>query len=185
MRVFSLIRTLPVALLLVFALSYSVPVRNAAAPLFDWGRVVEQMGARLHALYPNVPKRTAAQIVQVTHELAAQKRLDPCIVLGVIAKESSFRPSVISNQDYGLMQVNVRYHPDEVKRVGGASRLLELRSNIDAGTNVLSKYRARSGSEQEMLNRYHGLGKSQTYSRTVLRHASVMERHGICQQSNA
>jgi len=137
------------------------------------------MAGRLKALYP-ASEDHGPEIVRVVHEESRRHRLDPCLVMGVIARESSFRPAARNRRDTGLMQVNVDWHPELVARAGGRQALLDPVRNVRAGTELLAHYRSRSRSDHEALQRYHGLGKRSGYVQWVQAESRRLHAAGTC-----
>jgi len=137
------------------------------------------MAERLTELYP-ASRGQAVRIARIVHAEADRHGLDPCLVMGVIARESSFRTQARNQRDLGLMQVNTRWHADRVARLGGPQALLDIDLNVRAGTEVLAHYRGISRSDAEALQRYHGLGKRNGYVARVLASADRFRAAGAC-----
>ena len=117
-----------------------------------------------------VPPARARQIAKVAFRVSREHRLDPYLVLAVIAVESSFRPHVVNRYGgaYGLMQIAVRVHERRVAAVGGRRRLFRIAPNIRIGVALLAQYGARVRSQvRHALWRYSG-GEF-GYARKVLR----------------
>jgi soluble lytic murein transglycosylase-like protein len=148
------------------------PVITGTAPSYD------AMASRLVAMYP-ASRGHAASIVRSVHEASDRHRLDPCLVMGVIAKESSFDPGARNRRDLGLMQVNQDFHPDLVARAGGPARMLEPERNVRAGTELLARYRG-DGDDRHALRRYHGLSKRNDYVQRVQTLARDLRSGGAC-----
>lgn len=167
------------AALLAVTLAWTLPA-DGPAPAHDGAaRSLDRMAERLASVYPASGPH-ALRIVRAVHVEADRHRLDPCTVMGVIARESSFRPKVRNDRDLGLMQVNSRWHADRVARAGGPGAMLTVEDNVRAGTEVLAHYRARSSGEREALQRYHGLGKRNDYVDRVLAEAQRLRAAGAC-----
>jgi soluble lytic murein transglycosylase-like protein len=137
------------------------------------------MADGLKRLYPGAGP-LAADIVRTVHEEADRHRLDPCLVMGVIAHESSFRHDARNRRDLGLMQVNLDWHRELVARIGGERAMLEPKRNLRAGIAVLAHYRTLSRSDAEALGRYHGLGKHNGYAPRVQVEAQRLQTAGAC-----
>lgn len=155
---------------------------TAHSPRTETGATVpsyETMAERLVQLYP-VSRTHAARIVRTVHVEADRHRLDPCLVMGVIARESSFRPQARNRRDLGLMQLNQDWHPDLVARAGGAAALLEPEQNVRAGTELLARYRRLATDDAAALQRYHGLGKRNDYVQRVQSSARRLLAAGTC-----
>jgi soluble lytic murein transglycosylase-like protein len=90
--------------------------------------------------------------------LAGQaSRIDPMLVLAVIAVESRFNP--IAESDYGargLMQVVARFHFDKLPSTAGERALLDPWTNIDVGTRILREYMDRTPDLESALQLYGG-----------------------------
>jgi soluble lytic murein transglycosylase-like protein len=144
----------------------------------------DTMAAGLRRLYPAAGPK-AADLVRTVHEEADRHRLDACIVMGVIARESSFRHDARNRRDLGLMQVNQDWHRDLVASAGGAKGMLEPQRNVRAGIAVLARYRTQSRSDLEALERYNGLGKRNGYAQRVLVEAQRLQAAGACMADEA
>jgi hypothetical protein len=85
------------------------------------------------------------------------RRLDPTLILAIMAVESSFNPfaqSPVGAQ--GLMQVMTRVHDDKYEAFGGTHAAFDPVSNLRVGVQVLKECIARAGSLQEGLRYYVG-----------------------------
>lgn len=124
-----------------------------------------------------VPAVRARQITKVAFRVSRAHRVDPYLVLAVIAVESSFRPTVVNRHGaaYGLMQIAVRVHTRRVAAAGGRARLFLIRPNIRIGVALLVQYGARLQSGvRHALWRYSG--GEYGYARRVLRLSAVLQR---------
>ncbi len=124
-----------------------------------------------------VPAERARQIAKVAFRVSREHRVDPYLVLAVIAVESSFRPHVVNHHGaaYGLMQIAVHVHERRVEAVGGRERLFLIRPNIRIGVALLVQYGARVRSRvRHALWRYSG--GEYGYARKVLRLTAVLQR---------
>jgi soluble lytic murein transglycosylase-like protein len=78
-------------------------------------------------------KQSAADIAALVTEIATAQKIDPLLVLAIIATESAFRTDAISpGNAQGLMQLM----PETARRFG-ARNLLDPAENIAAGTRYL------------------------------------------------
>ena len=124
-----------------------------------------------------VPAERARQIAKVAFRVSREHRVDPYLVLAVIAVESSFRPHVVNHHGaaYGLMQIAVHVHERRVEAVGGRERLFLIRPNIRIGVALLVQYGARVRSRvRHALWRYSG--GEYGYARKVLRLTAELQR---------
>lgn len=138
-----------------------------------------EMGDRLAAIYPASGSH-AVRIVRAVHAAADRHGLEPCLVMGVIARESAFDPEARRRGDVGLMQLNLAWHPDLVARAGGERGLTDPERNVSAGTELLARYRRLAGDEVGALRRYHGLGKRNDYAERVRASARHLAAAGAC-----
>ena len=106
--------------------------------------------------YRVAPEPVAALVAEA-YEVGAASRIDPKLVLAVMAIESSFNPfaqSPVGAQ--GLMQVMTRVHSDKYEHFGGQYAAFDPKSNLRVGVKVLQEYIARAGSVEAGLRRYVG-----------------------------
>ncbi|MGA1660242.1 MAG: transglycosylase SLT domain-containing protein [Burkholderiaceae bacterium] len=112
------------------------------------------------------------QIVQHAFESGSQFRVDPYLVLAVIAVESRFNPVAESSVGaMGLMQVMPQVHRERFQRHGGTDAALNPWANIDVGAGILREYLDRYKTIEAALSAYVGMGPAgQTqYPEKVLR----------------
>lgn len=66
--------------------------------------------------------------------------IDPALVIAMIAKESSYRPSVMGDggKSYGLMQIQARYNQERMARLE-CPNLLDPYQNVSVGIDILSE----------------------------------------------
>ena len=99
----------------------------------------------------------AAGFVATAYRAADQHRLDPLLILAVMAIESRYNPvaeSVMGAR--GLMQVIAKYHPEKLEAHGGEQALLEPDINIQVGAQILREYLRRFGDTETALQMYAG-----------------------------
>ena len=137
---------------------------------FDMGKMVSSITAKF-----GTSPQTARQIVTSSHEEARKRKLDPVLVLSMIAAESSFNPRAVSHAGaVGLMLAIPRWHGDKMKSLGISHKhLYNIKENIMLGTAILREYLNLSGGNTKgALQRYNGAvnDKSQRYSNKVLKH---------------
>lgn len=105
--------------------------------------------------------RVAASAIEpmVMAALAAgeRSRVDPMLIVAVMAVESGFNPIAESPMGaQGLMQVIPRFHQDKLGAVSDNRSLLDPVVNIHVGTLVLKEYIRSSGSLEAGLQQYAG-----------------------------
>jgi soluble lytic murein transglycosylase-like protein len=104
-----------------------------------------------------VAGRLVDRFVHYAFRTAREYRVDPHLVLAVIAVESSFdyqAASVAGAQ--GLMQVLTRVHASKFEPFGGVDAAWEPLANIRVGTRILSEYIDRYGDVATGLKAYVG-----------------------------
>lgn len=98
-------------------------------------------------------------LVSAAYLTAKEIKLDPLLILSVIAIESRFNPfaeSPVGAQ--GLMQVMSKVHRDKFEDHGGVKAALNPVANIKVGALILKEYVQRTGSVEAGLKLYVGAG---------------------------
>lgn len=117
---------------------------------------IEQLSSYLSRKY-KIADTAATTLIQGALHAAKEQKIDPFLILAVIAVESSFNPFAQSTMGaQGLMQVMTKVHEDKFERFGGASQALHPVANIRVGAEILAEYVQRGGSVQEGLKMYVG-----------------------------
>jgi len=104
-----------------------------------------------------VAEQAITGIVSSAYRAGAEHRVDPLLILAVVAVESRFNPvaeSVFGAK--GLMQVLPKYHREKLSEHGGETALLKPEVNIQVGTQILREYLRRSGETEGALQMYLG-----------------------------
>jgi hypothetical protein len=107
----------------------------------------------------------ANMLVSTAYMTASEIKLDPLLILAVMAIESGLNPfaeSPVGAQ--GLMQVMSKVHHDKFQKVGGAQAALNPVANIRVGAQILKDYVTRGGSIEAGLKTYVGAGAFETDS---------------------
>ncbi|GAC1327042.1 MAG: hypothetical protein NVSMB28_23610 [Collimonas sp.] len=95
--------------------------------------------------------------VTTAYKTARETKLDPLLILAVMAIESGFNPfaeSPVGAQ--GLMQVMSKVHEDKFENLGGIKAALNPTANIKVGSMILKDYVTQGGSVEAGLKRYVG-----------------------------
>lgn len=98
-------------------------------------------------------------LVSAAYLTAKEIKLDPLLILSVMAIESRFNPfaeSPVGAQ--GLMQVMSKVHRDKFEDHGGVKAALNPVANIRVGSLILKDYVTRGGSVEAGLKLYVGAG---------------------------
>ena len=131
-----------------------------------------EVAVKISSRFQTSPE-VAAKIASSVHATATKHKIDPFLVLAIIAAESGFNPKAVSRAGaVGLMQAIPRFHQDKITRLGlGKSGLFGVEGNIALGVSILSEYLAASnGDQRRALQKYNGSvkDKKQLYSKKVL-----------------
>lgn len=114
---------------------------------------VTQYLARRYRVAPEAVGR----LVKESWEVGQRARVEPTLILAIIAIESSFNPfaqSAVGAQ--GLMQVMTRVHDDKYEAFGGNLAAFDPITNLRVGVQVLKECIQRGGSVEDGLRRYVG-----------------------------
>jgi hypothetical protein len=106
--------------------------------------------------YRVAPEPVAALVAEA-YEVGGANKLDPTLILAVMAIESSFNPfaqSTVGAQ--GLMQVMTEIHSDKYQHFGGHYAAFDPKTNLRVGVKVLQECIARAGSIEAGLKWYVG-----------------------------
>lgn len=110
-----------------------------------------------------VAKDATNMLVSAAYMTAHEIKLDPLLILSVMAIESRFNPfaeSPVGAQ--GLMQVMSKVHRDKFEELGGVKAALNPVANIRVGSLILKDYVTRGGSVEAGLKLYVGAGAFDT-----------------------
>lgn len=104
-------------------------------------------------------------LVSTAYLTAREIKIDPLLILAVMAIESGFNPFAESPMGaQGLMQVMSKVHRDKFAQMGGAQAALNPVANIRVGAQILKEYVTRGGSVEAGLKTYVGAGAFDTDS---------------------
>ncbi len=110
--------------------------------------------------------------VDGAYKAARDYKLDPWLILAVMAVESSFDPSAVSSAGaHGLMQVLTRVHTEKFAPFGGVAAAFDPIANIRVGARILRDYISRDGTIEGGLKAYVGaalMTHDNGYGRKVL-----------------
>lgn len=96
-------------------------------------------------------------LVSEAYEIGKRTKLDPTLILAIMAVESSFNPFAQSHVGaQGLMQVMTRVHGDKYESAGGTLTAFDPVTNMRVGVKVLQECIARAGSVEGGLRYYVG-----------------------------
>ena len=96
-------------------------------------------------------------LVSEAYDLGKRTKLDPTLILAIVAVESSFNPFAQSHVGaQGLMQVMTRVHGDKYEPAGGTLTAFDPVTNMRVGVKVLMECISRAGSIEGGLRYYVG-----------------------------
>ena len=126
-----------------------------------------------------ISQDVAYDLVRVAHQAGNQLKLDPLLIIAVIAVESRFNPIAESvTGAKGLMQIIPKYHTDKLEEFGGVQAVFDPEANIQVGAQILKEYMRLTGNLGSALQMYAGaLGDSEDqYTNKVLTEKSRLQQ---------
>jgi hypothetical protein len=106
--------------------------------------------------YRVAPEPLSALVAEA-YETGARTKIDPTLILAIMAIESSFNPFAQSSVGaQGLMQVMTRVHTDKYENFGGHFAAFDPVTNLRVGVKVLQECIERAGSVEGGLRYYVG-----------------------------
>ena len=118
-------------------------------------------------------------LVSEAFEIGAKAKLDPTLILAIMAIESGFNPfaqSPVGAQ--GLMQVMTKVHSDKYENFGGKLAAFDPVTNLRVGVKVLQECIKRAGSVEGGLKFYVGAGNMENdggyASKVMAEHARLL-----------
>jgi hypothetical protein len=119
------------------------------------------MALWLSKKYHVAPEPISA-IVSEAFDVGSRVRLDPALILAVMAVESGFNPFAQSHVGaQGLMQVMTRVHRDKYQNFGGEFAAFDPLANLQVGVKVLLDCIRAAGSVEGGLKYYVGAGNDE------------------------
>lgn len=104
-------------------------------------------------VYRAVEYETAQRIVELTHQHARKHNLNPMLMIGLIAAESSFNRNAVSPVGaIGYTQVLPKWHQEKIR----GRDLRDVRVSIEVGAQVLKDCFDRRGNTKMALACYNG-----------------------------
>jgi soluble lytic murein transglycosylase-like protein len=126
-----------------------------------------------------ISQDVAYDLVRVAHQAGNELKLDPLLIIAVIAVESRFNPIAESvTGAKGLMQIIPKYHSDKLEEFGGEQAVFDPAANIQVGAQILKEYLRLTGNLGSALQMYAGaLGDSEDqYANKVLNEKSRLQQ---------
>lgn len=112
-----------------------------------------KLASAITQVYKHVDREEASRVVRSVYRYSAEHRIEPVLMLGIIAAESGFRRKAVSREGaVGYTQVNARYHRDKIK----GRNILNTSVNIEIGSRILSDCFDKYGALRSSLGCYNG-----------------------------
>jgi hypothetical protein len=106
-----------------------------------------------------VAEEATRMLVSAAFQIGRESKLDPLLILSVVAIESSLNPFAESAMGaQGLMQVMTRVHAERFEPHGGHLAALDPIANMKVGSAILNDLITRGGSIERGLQLYVGAG---------------------------
>ena len=129
--------------------------------------------------YSVAPEPLSALVAEA-YETGGRAKLDPTLILAIVAVESGFNPFAQSQVGaQGLMQVMTKIHSDKYQFFGGQFAAFDPLTNMRVGVKVLQECISRAGSIEGGLKFYVGAANMEDDNGYA---AKVMAEHGRLQQ---
>ena len=128
--------------------------RATAADPRDLPKDQANIAMWLSRKYRVAPEPISALVAEA-FDIAPRNRLDPTLILAVMAVESNFNPFAQSSLGaQGLMQVRTKVHADKYEDFGGELAAFDPIANLHVGVEVLKESISQNGSVEAGLRQY-------------------------------
>jgi Transglycosylase SLT domain len=136
--------------------------RATAANPQDLPKQQAKLAYWLSKKYRVAPEPLSALVAQA-YELGGKTKIEPTLILAVMAVESGFNPFAQSAMGaQGLMQVMTKVHTDKYDVFGGLLAAFDPVTNLRVGVAVLKECISRAGSIEGGLRQYVGATNDET-----------------------
>ncbi|MBU2249193.1 MAG: transglycosylase SLT domain-containing protein [Gammaproteobacteria bacterium] len=118
---------------------------------------------------PKLDPIIATEIAKAVHKYSIKYQLPPELIIAVIERESTFRSTLVSNANCkGLMQINVKFHQEKLKKLNiKGNEIHHISNNIHIGCMILREYYDSTGTISEALTKYVG-GSQKGYIKGIV-----------------
>jgi len=135
---------------------HEIAGRATAADPRDLPKQQANVAFWLSKKYRVAPEPLSALVAEA-YDIGARTKLDPTLILAIMAVESGFNPFAQSAMGaQGLMQVMTKVHSDKYDNFGGLFAAFDPVANLRVGVKVLQECIARAGSLEGGLRHYVG-----------------------------
>lgn len=170
---------------------YTMSYTNIAKPSEkNIDKMIDQAASRISSFWLR-PYDSAVEIVQASVEASKLVGIPVSLLLGIIAKESSFDVNTKNfschdrhlakarckrldlRKPHGLMQISGKYHKDKFIKVLGGLKQASIKEHILIGAMIVDEYLKQYGNVLLALQAYNGNLKDaqQRYAHDVMRFA--------------
>lgn len=152
----------PVALLVIATGLLTLSDADAQSPVYHESNTSIRVVDNYNPITWDIPLSTELQShIVITCE---EYNIDPRIVIGLIQVESNYNPNTIGDEgrSYGLMQIQLQWHEDRMKRLG-CTDLLDPYQNITVGVDILAEMCEKYDTMEEVLTAYNA-GETGAYN---------------------
>src|SRR5215510_8914050 len=159
---------------------------TAAEPQFEAATEVHPAPHQQHKVLATylarryrVATNATADLVTEAYSVGGAVGLDPLLILAVISVESRFNPIAESDMGAkGLMQVIPKFHTEKLAVHGGQDAVLDPKTNILVGAQILKEYIRLSGGIEAGLQMYNGAhdDPTQGYAQKVIAEKQRLEQ---------
>jgi Transglycosylase SLT domain len=148
--------------------------RATAANPQDLPKQQAKLAYWLSKKYRVAPEPLSALVAEA-YEVGSKAKIEPTLILAVMAVESGFNPFAQSAMGaQGLMQVMTKLHTDKYDGFGGKLAAFDPVTNLRVGVAVLKECISRAGSVEGGLRQYVGASNDETEGGYT---AKVMAEH--------
>lgn len=134
----------------------------------------------------NVAPEPVSAIVSEAYNVGQRSKLDPTLILAVVAIESGFNPFAQSHVGaQGLMQVMTQVHSDKYQSFGGKFAAFDPLANLRVGVKVLQDCIRMAGTIEGGLKSYVGAANSEDdggYTAKVMAEHARLQLVGLGRQ---
>lgn len=161
-------------------IAQNAPIQSASAPAPATPVLSPQMQNALGYVQRRykVSQEALIPVFEVAQLIGTERRIDPLLILSIIAIESRFNPFAESTMGAkGLMQVIPRFHTDKLPAGASERSLLDPVVNIQVGVKVLEEAIRRQGGLVAGLQQYAGSSDPEgAYATKVLAEKERLEQ---------
>jgi soluble lytic murein transglycosylase len=146
------------------------------SPILSERQQIDKTARVVSWLYKTMGLPQAKQVIALAFAHAKKNNIDPYLVVGLIAAESSFRQNIVSHMGAeGYMQVMALYHADKLD----GRDVLDAAVNIQTGVQVLADCLKKHTLNKPALGCYNGARRAkdvQTYYDKVTKKQARIKR---------